>query len=103
MYVFEIKKIKNLPKKAGLTKLAWLSASVPTRDGDTICMPLDELIQFFPINNERQFLLRVRDRAWFGGTDERPFLVEMEPEVIDIYINSSGKEEIFYQSLVPKK
>jgi len=52
----------------------------------------------------RQFLFHIPSRdsysggsVWFGGTDEAPFLVQMQPQVLRLF-----KDGSFYQSLVPK-
>ncbi len=105
MYLFEIKK---LPKKADKAVLDWnKDVDFPSRDGKYIGMPNNPENLYFPLRNGKQFLIKCKDsrsdRMWFGGTDEEPFLVEMNSELISRYINSQGSINQLYRSLVPEK
>jgi hypothetical protein len=87
MRLFEVEqKFGGLPKKAGIAVLDWKGRDA-IRNGGTIVLPNHEEVEFFPLLNGVQFLLKVsgRERAqqvFFGGTDEQPFLVELEERVI---------------------
>jgi hypothetical protein len=104
MYLFEM---KDLPKSADKAALEWdRGVRVPSREGKRIALPLDQRPCYFPLQEGRQFLLYLprggQREAWFGGTDEEPFLVEMNPEVIEHFLSSSGSAEAFYNYLVPE-
>lgn len=105
MYLFEMKK---KPATADKAKLEWdrewsNDRTLPRRDGDVIWMPFHGESLYFPLRGGKQFLVKpaTREGVWFGGTDEEPFLVEMEVAVLDAYIKSGGSEEAFYKSLIP--
>ena len=105
MRLFEVQqKFGDLPQKAGIAVLNW-KGSVASRDGKTITLPThDDEIQFFPLLDGMQFLLQVPSirqitRVFFGGTDEQPFLVEMDSEVIT---SLRGGEESFFNEIKPK-
>lgn len=102
MRLFEVEqKLGGLPKKAGVAVLDWKGGD-PTRDGKTIKLPAHEEVQFFPLLDGEQFLLQIpgreRARAFFGGTDEQPFLVELEPSVI---VSLRGGEDGFFNAIKP--
>lgn len=104
MRLFEVEqKFGGLPKKAGVAVLDWKGGE-PTRDGKTIKLPASEEVQFFPLLDGVQFLLqipgreRASARAFFGGTDEQPFLVELQPSVV---LSLHGGEEGFFNSIKP--
>ena len=47
-----------------------------------------------------------RTAVWFGGTDEEPFLVQLQPQVFEAFSKSASKqrgkqEEVFKESLKP--
>ncbi|MBI2590265.1 MAG: hypothetical protein HYW33_00070 [Candidatus Blackburnbacteria bacterium] len=103
----------KLPKNAGEAVLEWdHRVSEPRREGRTIFLPAHGPVEFYPLQDGRQFLVVVWDKTrnsynsepqWthtlhFGGTDEQPFLVQMEPAVLD---ELTGGEEAFYQTLKP--
>ncbi|MDP3795139.1 MAG: hypothetical protein Q8R13_04415 [bacterium] len=103
MRLFEVERIfGGLPKKAGVAVLEWKKGGEPARDGKTIYLPTYEEVQFFPLLDGVQFLLQIprgeHARAFFGGTDEQPFLVELEPSVI---ASLRGGEEEFFNSIKP--
>ncbi len=104
MYVFEM---KELPKSAGKAILEWdKGVKSFSRDKNRIVLPLNQRLSYFPLQEGNQFLAYLpRDRqreAWFGGTDEEPFLVEMNPEVAEHFVNDCGSEKAFYEYLVPE-
>ena len=101
MYLFEV---KNLSKKADKANLEWTTGiSAPIRDKKEIALPLDRRASYFPLQEGRQFLFRQNNRAWFGGTDEEPFLVELEQAVANKFIEFEGLENKFYNLLVPNE
>src|SRR3989338_2608130 len=102
MRLFEVEqKFGGLPKKAGVAVLDWKDGE-PTRDGKTINLPAYEEVQFFPLLDGVQLLLQIprgeRVRAFFGGTDEQPFLVELEPSVI---VSLRNGEDGFFNAIKP--
>ncbi|MEK6888970.1 MAG: hypothetical protein AABW80_02570 [Nanoarchaeota archaeon] len=102
MYVFEL---KDVPRRAGEAVLDWdRGVTYPLREKKKIGLPLRKDTEFFSLAGGRQFIVRpsVTERScWFGGTDEEPFLVEMDVKVAQLYIDSAGDEEEFYRTLVP--
>lgn len=102
MRLFEVEqKFGGLPKKAGVAVLNWKGGE-PSREGKTITLPAYDEVQFFPLLDGVQFLVQVpgRDggRAFFGGTDEQPFLVELNPKVI---VSLRGGEDGFFNEIKP--
>lgn len=100
MYLFEIR--GKLPKRADKAVLEWCDCAIPKREGVKIYLPDNALSIFFRLQEGKQFLFEKDKRYWFGGTDEEPFLVEMEQQVITNYIKKNGSENVFYRSLVPE-
>lgn len=98
MRLFEL---NPLPKKAGMAVLTW-GKGLPRRQEEKITIPEDEETQYFPLQNGEQFLILTPhdhiQRLYFGGTDERPFLVEMEPRVL---LTLKQGEKGFYNALKP--
>lgn len=104
--------MKRLPRKAGLARLQFgirnAQRNPPYRDKDLIVLPDEPKAEFCPLQNGRQFLLRswpvTRNwpitRIWFGGTDENPFLVELENDVFEVFKKRGQKG--FYEALKPK-
>ncbi len=104
----------SLPQKAGIAILEYDDqVTVPERDGSTITLPRKgwSLYQLTP--SWDQFLVvedkedsAVHDRfdkteyhqAWFGGTDENPFLVQLE---VDDWTRIWERDEVF-NTLIPK-
>ena len=100
MYLFEL---KNPPIRAGKAVLEWNYAQRdPVRDRNNIFLPYKLEDQYFSLNNGEQFLIKNYGRMWFGGTDEEPFLVEMDKILFDNFIQSNGSEKNFYDALVPE-
>lgn len=103
MRLFEL---NSLPKKAGVATLTWSEkAQIASREEDDIKLPLDDNVQFFPLQWGEQFLVAVPDNnrqegqhLFFGGTDERPFLVEMNPSTL-LYLKKG--EAGFYDAIKP--
>lgn len=79
-------------------RLAW-----PWMAGDMITMPwaLNELEQLHVLQRGTQFVLRAPERedVFFGGTDERPFLVQLRTEHAEC-LRDEG-QAAFYESLKP--
>jgi hypothetical protein len=77
------------------------------RMGGTILIPNDNFTEIFPLEHEGkrdQFILARRvsseNTYWFGGTDENPFLVQLDSEPFNKFLNHG--EVFFYDSLCPK-
>lgn len=104
MRLFEL---DSLPKKAGVATLAWNErAQIPSREEEEIRLPHDDNVQYFPLQRGVQFLVAVPDnngrqamRLFFGGTDERPFLVEMNPDAL---LGLKKGEAGFYDAIKPE-
>ena len=101
--------IDELPEKAGLANLHFDSRGVYRfRDNLHLPKPSQEpLADFYLLDSGRQFVLFI-DRGrkipmpgsnYFGGTDERPFLVEIRNTLKRVFLNSG--EQAFYDALVP--
>jgi hypothetical protein len=74
----------------------------PWLHGDRITMPFDGAdVEMRPILEGTQFLATSPvDRAvYFGGTDERPFLVQVEPSLAAVHDRAG--EQAFYEALKP--
>lgn len=99
MYLFEM---KSLPSKADKAILEWdKGVKDARRDKNKFAMPYNPLAIYFPLQNGRQFLISHEGNLSFGGTDEEPFLVGMHKNLLNVYINSGGSEDAFYNELVP--
>lgn len=99
MRLFELEK---RPTKAGKAKLDYGVVGEPSRVRRTIVIPNTPDLELFPLqDNWNQFLVITgRNRAvWFGGTDENPFLVAMDDDVLDNFFQRGS--EGFYADLVP--
>ncbi|MCK4552852.1 hypothetical protein KAT80_01480 [Candidatus Pacearchaeota archaeon] len=99
--------IKSLPKKAGKAKINWDSVDEPIREGKDIILPLQDTV-YLPLAKGEQFLFKSfehesyrapRENYWFGGTDEEPFLVQIEKDAFNTFTNNG--EEAFYRSIKP--
>lgn len=88
MKVF-LKQDGELPSVAGLAKLRYADVKEPVRKSDIITLP-EEGWNIYQLNNDFSQFLALKTmpeehdfrytpprKAWFGGTDERPFLVEL--------------------------
>jgi len=114
-------------EKAGLANLEYANIERPVRRKSVITMPKKGYELFQLTHDMSQFLLLsekpltdlnhsfTRYKAWFGGTDEQPFLVELEdgnwkkrwddgtfyesikPDIIKEYENKYGKESTLRQ------
>lgn len=103
MRLFEM---KTVPKKAGLAIIKFgrkdgVHKTLPFRENTDIVLPDDPELEFFPLMNGEQFLLHlVNGEDWFGGTDERPFLVRLDEEPFQAFREEG--ENSFYAALKPK-
>lgn len=105
MKLFEM---RRLPEKAGLATLEFADPRKiyePIRGAETIKLPADGEAEFFELHKGEQFLFRHTDcygksQWWFGGTDERPFLVRLQQEAFRAFQN--GGEPGFYEFLKPE-
>lgn len=98
MRLFELEK---RPTKAGKAKLDYGDVHEPSRIRKTITLPNYPSVEVFPLQEDwNQFLISIGGRpVWFGGTDENPFLVAMDEEVLETLFQKGS--EGFYASLVP--
>lgn len=107
--------MSNLPTKAGDATLRFNPyGKEPKREGDIITLPRRKTMELFPLQGGIQYLVKIpekhicpnceRDvpdyfRVFFLGTDERPFLVEMERQALHPFIKNG--EEGFYEAIRP--
>ncbi len=107
----KLKEMKRFPKKADKAKLYFSKdkdLTVPYRENDQIFLPSsDQNAEFFRLQKARQFLFRLPAgntqsswRNFFGGTDHRPFLVELDYKAFEIFKRKGSKA--FYETLKPE-
>lgn len=107
MKLFEMK--ERPTKVGGVTLLYDRGVRAPVREEARIGLPDDPELEFYPLNQRRQFLVRRsssnspdRDtHVWFGGTDERPFLVRLKTEAFMDFVHKG--ESGFFNGLIPKE
>lgn len=103
-----ISELSDRPERAGKAVLEWVPKGSLERKETTITLPekgnyngASYSIAF--LKNNEQFIVADGDtpsaNIGFGGTDENPFLVNLQPFVLGIYLIEG--EESFYQALVP--
>jgi hypothetical protein len=100
--------MKQLPTRMGLAHLVWDDErdGEVTRSGPVIRIPVQyrDHVEFFPLLNGSQFVLKTRHEGlellYFGGIEERPFLVKLRCDAFDAY--KSGGEEGFFKHLKPE-
>ncbi|MBI2673681.1 MAG: hypothetical protein HYX23_00110 [Candidatus Zambryskibacteria bacterium] len=102
-------KMRTVPKKAGMAKLQFGykggAHAPPFRESTDIVLPDNPESEFFPLMNGEQFLLRIisggsETQYWFGGTDERPFLVRLRDEPFRAFQREG--DDSFYAALKPE-
>ena len=106
MRLFEMTETSSIPRRLGLARLVLGEGiNVPERDGDVITLPYDAEWEFFLLNHEGkedQFILSNAraNRHWFGGTDEKPFLVQVDANAVKCYCQFGPlRDNHFYASL----
>ena len=105
--------------KAGLATLRYAEVKFPSRKGDVITLPdrgwdifqiLPDFSQFLLLKSEAEesdSRYTEHRKAWFGGTDEQPFLVELT-ENADLGDGASGawldvwKRDKFFEAIKPE-
>lgn len=101
----KLKELSTLPERAGQARLAFVRSTgeEPYREGERIVLPHEPEADFWPLQNGEQFVYGARLEGslhhFFGGTDERPFLVEIEDSPVEL-LRQQG-EKAFYQALMP--
>jgi hypothetical protein len=103
MRFFELEALGEVPKKAGEAELIFeMGVELPFRDGNKITIPATETgLEMFQLMPSWEQFLIWNGKCFFGGTDEQPFLVELDTDVVDRYIES-GIEGV-YDFLLPSK
>jgi hypothetical protein len=103
--------LQTPPNGFGMTSLRFdppgerfphLEITAPWRHGDVITFPYDAReLEFYSLRGGAQFLSRPigGGAVWFGGTDERSFLVEIQPELLPTLLWQG--EGGFYEALKP--
>lgn len=99
--------MKQLPPKAGKAILDWNEKVLPQRNDRHIVLPHSHDVEFFWVVEAVQFLIVSHHNngwsrspsCWFGGTDEEPFLVELQPEVLPTFLKDGWQG--FYRALQP--
>lgn len=84
----------------GETHFVFDDVSVPRRDNDKIIFPRAPLADIFPLKKRKQFLYHNQGTFFFGGTDERPFLVQLSQNIY--YPFQKDSEEGFFAALKPE-
>jgi hypothetical protein len=94
------------PSQAGMAIIRYSKeAKLPTREREMILLPNDPELEYFPLKQGSQFLVRcpevtsTQPTIFFGGTDELPFLVPLKEEPFRAFIERGYHG--FYQSLKP--
>jgi len=94
------------PTRAGLAELKYFDGQdFPTRVEDVITIPDDCLSDLIALRTNKDkyynFLLFRKEKCWFGGTDELPFLVRLV-DTLDWKFPVTGWSTYgFHKSLVP--
>jgi hypothetical protein len=106
-----------LPSKAGKTHINFVpegSIAGPTRVKEDIALPLTKNTEFHPLAHGAQFLFvqnsrdnynRIERTVFFGGTDEEPFLVQLDLSILGVLEKNEffkGNERALYNALKPK-
>lgn len=107
-----LRELSSLPSQAGSAELNWNKDAVePYRNGKRIDLPFKpKIVEFFPLKQGEQFLFAYdspvglnrgqrNSQVFFGGTDEQPFFVRLQPKALENYLE--GGEEAFFKSLKP--
>ncbi len=100
---------KRRPIAAGKAKIEYRNVKdlrqeerYPYRKDSTIILPDYTDLELLQLQDDwNQFLVLIFGGVWFGGTDENPFLVRMDPEVVHNYYN--GGPANFYASIIPQQ
>ncbi len=96
------------PTEAGLAVLKYSKEEklvAPRREANTIILPDEPNSDLFLLKNGDQFIFRKEpkynewEELWFGGTDENPFLVHLDPAPYKEYISKG--ENAFFLSIAP--
>ena len=110
------KSSSRLPDRAGKAELKYKDIARPIRRNDIITLPSRgwelywlKIDQFLCVSKKKEvvgYSSKEARKTWFGGTDEQPFLVEMEELVwtnggewvswLDVW-----KQELFYDCIKP--
>ena len=99
MRLFEM---NRLPRKAGAAVLEWSDfreVRSPVRNEEVISLPDNPDNEFFWLDGKEQFLVQSYNATYFGGTDEQPFLVQLDPKAFDAF--AQGRTKGFYEALKP--
>lgn len=105
MDVFGMLNPKCLPKTAGLARLHFTKEGEPKREGANILLPANDHSTLYLVEDGEQFIFRHRvngygnGRTWFGGTDEQPFLAQLNDRAWEAFKNFGY--EGFIIALVP--
>jgi hypothetical protein len=99
--------LKEVPRYFGVTRAQVADVPIPERIGDVISLPgIGPTTALYPLLGGEQFVFAqdglgagLPRRAFFGGTDEQPFLVELRlPHLATLLAEG---EPAFYESLKP--
>lgn len=99
------------PKSAGKAKIEFFEPKqnyyngpnwIPTREKEEIRLPVRTDAEFYSLRKGQQFIFRLAqaNEVYFGGTDEEPFLVRLDPTVFGYF--RQGGEGAFFGALVPE-
>lgn len=98
-------KTGTTPNKAGLATIDWFvpedGRREPVREEDVLHLPRYVDAELFKLQpNYHQFLFCLEDRTWFGGTDEKPFLVRLNDNSFLGFLRKGSRG--FYHDLIPE-
>jgi hypothetical protein len=92
-----------LPDRAGIVTITFAPGRWPLRHRETITLPSNQNGEFYPLMGGEQFLFHQQsaagERTWFGGTDEAPFLTELQHKAFQEFL--AGGEKKLYEALRP--
>lgn len=95
--------MKKFPTTAGKARLEFSEAgTTPLRNNENISLPLNRECEYFSLRDGKQFLYvlyRYGKQVYFGGTDENPFLVQLQDRTLSAFLHDGEKG--FYHSLKP--
>ena len=110
MRLFELERNGELPTEAGKAKIKFDTCTNPWRKAETIYLPRNPSVELFFLKGGSQFLYWFNNQGyseanqlWFGGTDEQPFLVRLQPTLFTDMNTKWKTEEDFFWSLVPSR
>jgi hypothetical protein len=89
-------------RKFGIAEVEFESSGAPSRRGTVLALPFAfNDVEMHSLLGGEQFLLKTSGRNFFGGTDEQPFMVELDQSHMERF--ERGGEDAFYEGLKPSR